>query len=287
MEETNSYSETKMKTEKIKADLHTHTTASDGDLTLREIIDKAKNNEIRALAITDHDTVEAVEEAEKYAKEKDIKFVRGVELSTRAVRSVHLLGYGLNIKNKEFLKKLDELKQQRIERNLEIIERLKKFGINLNFSNNITGTTGRLHIAKKMVEQNFVTSINEAFFLYLNENTGKAFIPGEKLTPFTGAQLIKEAGGYVVIAHPLKLYREDKLPDLICGLKNRELLDGLEVYYPKFTNNDIRQLKKIATDNNLFVTGGSDFHNEKHGLMSDVNFEIDETLLTKLMRGRS
>ena len=267
----------------VNVDLHIHTTASDGDLTFKEVLDMAKSLGRKAVAITDHDSIEALQQARDYANKIGLIFIPGIELSTKAIENVHLLGYGIDINSSALTKKLEELKQKRIERAFEIINKLKRFGVDLDFDINQNGTTGRLHIAKQIVKQGYAESTNEAFTLYLNEHTGKAYVAGARLTPLAGAELIKEAGGYVAIAHPLKLYRDNALDDLIGGLKSKKLIDGLEIYYPKYTENDIRCLQKLADKHKLFALGGSDFHSKEHGLMEEMNVLIKEDILNKLV----
>lgn len=268
-----------------KADLHIHTTASDGSYTYKQIIDESIQRGLEVIAITDHDTVDAIEGAIEYAKGKSITVIPGIEFSSEGIYSVHILGYGIDILNKRLKNKINRLVEDRQTRQLKMIKNLSNLGIELNYKiKNTSGSIGRMHLARKLVEQGYSKDINEAFDKYLNEK-GLAYEPhGEKLYPFEAVELIKNAGGMPVIAHPLNIYRRgnNALDYLIEGLQSYGL-KGLEVYYAKHSQSDIGVLKTIAKRYNLYMTGGSDFHGEaSRTKLGDGNLKINEEFLKEV-----
>lgn len=249
---------------KLKSDLHVHTIYSDGSMPPAEVLDIAKHKGLQAIAITDHDTVAGVREAIEYGEHIGVKVISGIELSSRSIMSVHMLGYGIDYTNPELLEVLDDLLVKRQERKDLILEKLAKYNIKINEGNLPTLNVGRSHIAREIRNAGYVGSIQEAFDRYLGENR-LAYVPSNRLLPMTAVELIKDCGGYAVIAHPMQLLNSGKLEPLIEGLLPYGL-DGLEVYYPTHTEADIVKLGKIADKYGLIKTGGSDFHGiYKHG----------------------
>lgn len=267
----------------MKIDLHIHSSMSDGTDKPKDIVDKAKSLGIGCMSITDHDCIGAIAEAKEYAKQKGIKYINGVELSTYAVGEVHILGYGFDDNNAQLNEKLDYFERKRKERAGLILDRLFTLGVKLNRDKLPTETSsiGRLHIAKLMVEEGFVTSIPEAFDKYLGAN-GSAYYPSMRITPLEGVKLIKQAKGLPVIAHPLRFIQQGKLKYLIEGLKPMGL-EGIEVYYPVHDEKTVKYLKDIARQYRLMATGGTDYHGENRNIeLGSVDVYLDRYTKSRL-----
>ncbi|MDD5166546.1 MAG: PHP domain-containing protein, partial [Candidatus Omnitrophica bacterium] len=167
------------------ADLHLHTLFSDGTYTPQELIEKAKKAGLSCIAVVDHDTVSGIEPALEAAKSENIEVVPGIELTAEYEGSeIHILGYFIDYKNKEFIKKLEALRENRIGRIHKILAKLKDAGVSLNpqavFDIAQQGTVGRLHIARAMVKEGIVISIFEAFRKYIGDKC-PAYVSGFRL----------------------------------------------------------------------------------------------------------
>ena len=249
------------------ADLHIHSTYSDGSYKPVEIIKIAKKENINTVAIADHDTVRGVEEAIVAGKKNRINIIPALELSTfRGKAEIHILGYHINYMDKRLLAKIKEIFTARITRARKMVELLNKNGINITF-NQVKSIAdddyiGRPHIARAMVEAGYIDKIADAFTADYIGNGGKAYVSKYKISPKEAITIIKEAGGISVLAHPVFInHGQSMIRDDI-----QELLDhglqGLEVYHSKHSNQDSAYYKKIAEEFNLLITGGSDFHGE-------------------------
>ena len=249
-------------------DLHIHSDKSDGTFSPREIVDIAKAESLNVISLTDHDTVEGCREALKYLEsnpEPTLQLISGIEMSVENKGgTLHILGYHLDIDNNPLLATLKELHDIRQNRNLEIIKKLKQIAIDIDpseldsvTSNNIS--QGRPHIAKLMLARGFVESIDQAFDEFLSQS-GKAYVPKKLLPPGETIDLIHNAGGIAVLAHPATLNRhgvdfEQKLEELISlGL------DGIEVYAPLHGQIQVDTYLDLAQKHGLCISGGSDFH---------------------------
>lgn len=248
-------------------DLHVHTTASDGQYTPTQIMEKAAGRNIRVMAITDHDTVAGLEEAAVAAKKVGITFVPGTELNINfPTGEFHLLGLGFKTISPSLTKLLDNLVINRNQRNREIIQKIQEAGYSLtleqmmeDFPNTIIG---RPHFAEELVKLGVVRHRQQAFDRYLAK--GRPWY-----TPRVGANLdeaivaIKESGGVPVIAHPMSLYLSwGKLPDTLKDFYDRGI-EGLEAFHPGARVTECLRLEELAHKIGYFVTGGSDFHGEK------------------------
>lgn len=241
-------------------DLHIHTTASDGQYAPAEVVRLALAQGLTTIAITDHDTTDGIEEALAAAKGTMLQVIPGVEISTDVPHSeVHILGYYVAYGAPSFQAKLTLFRDSRLNRAQRMIEKLARMGLCLDWRRvrQIAGaaTVGRPHIARAMVEKGYVGSIDEAFDRYINRN-GPAYVERMKVTPHEAVQLILEADGIPVMAHPL--YESHVVPELA-----RHGLLGLEAYYTGYSQDEIRFLVDLASRYGLLVTGGSDFHGEE------------------------
>ena len=242
-----------------RADLHTHTSASDGLLTPGQLVLLASQRGLAAIAITDHDTVEGVSAALAIA-DPGLRVVAGVELSCAVEGAdVHLLGYGVDVTSSGLTTFLTERADERRARAAAIVDRLGEIGVPVSLAR-VTelagrGTVGRPHVARALVEAGHVSSIGNAFDLYLGHGR-PAHVERPGLTPQRAIEVIHAAGGAAVLAHPL--YSPgyvDFLPDLVVAG-----LDGLEVVYPDHNEATERRLAALARSHGLIATGGSDFH---------------------------
>lgn len=241
-------------------DMHTHTTASDGHLTPTQLIDYALNKKLNGISITDHDSISGLEEGEKYAERfTDFLFIPGLELSTEYQQEeIHILGYSIHYQDKELVDVLYNLQNQRKIRAQKIITKLNHLGLNITYDEVLKsakeGNVGRAHIARVLFLKGYVENMKMAFIKYLSKGC-PAYVPRYKLTPMEAIRLIKKVEGYAVLAHPGLLEKQDLIQHLI-DMK----LDGIEVYHPEHRQEDIERFIRIATQHNLVITGGSDFH---------------------------
>lgn len=254
------------------ADLHMHTTASDGGYTPTELIKKCHDVGLTYVSITDHDTVQGVKEAIEEGKKLGIHVIPGIELSTYARRtSIHILGYGLNINHRVLLETLEDQRKQREERMSLIIERLSQVGVTLHAEDVLKyvdgGSIGRPHIARALLEKGYVQSVSEAFDRFLA--IGKpCYVPKRReMTPEEAVELIHNSGGVAVIAHPIYYELDDYLESFIVEMG----VDGVEVYHRDHDENATAHYEHWTTmleekyQIRLLRTGGSDFHHEAYG----------------------
>ena len=265
-----------------KYDLHIHSSFSDGTDSPEAIIKKAKSLGIENISITDHDTIKGVTEGREFAKKAGINFVNGVELSTFSKMEVHILGYGFDVNNDQFNTTLNEFSEKRRTRVKKILDLLAKQKIYISEEDLVdSDSIGRLHVANALVKKGYVGSIPEAFDRYLGAK-GCAYLPSMRITPFQGIEIIKNAGGIPVIAHPLRFYQTKILNDLIEGLKKFGL-GGLEVYYNTHDEQTKKELFEIAQKYKLIATGGTDYHGKNRNLeMGSVVWEPDQFTSKKL-----
>jgi len=242
-------------------DLHTHTNFSDGTFTPLKLINEAVGLNLSAIAVTDHDTVAGLRLSLESAVGKDFEVLPGIELSAEYDGSeIHILGYLIDYENKKLLKQLDILQKNRIERVYKMVEKLNGLGLEFKaedvFSAFPGSIVGRLHVARTLLRRGLVTSTQEAFHKYIGD-TCPAYVLGFKLSPSAAIQLIRGAGGIPVLAHPYTIKSDTLLLELI-----KEGIMGLEAYYPEHSQAVTNFYLNLAKENNLLVTGGSDFHGD-------------------------
>lgn len=265
-----------------RADLHTHTLASDGTCTPTENVRYAKEAGLAAVAITDHDTVAGITEALEAGKELGVEVVPGVEISTIANgQDIHVLGFFIPYENEAFQAELAKLRDTRHERNKLMIARLQELGFPITLEKVYArkmGTDkniGRPHIAEELMELGVVSSMEEAFAKYLGKG-GAAYVNPPRISPLEAIQLIKRFGGAAVLAHP-GLYDDDDLVEeiIVYGL------DGIEVYHPDNSEQQRKRYLELASDYGLVVTGGSDFHGWRgeepfHSMLGSSTADVGE-----------
>lgn len=265
-----------------EADLHCHTTASDGLLTPYELIKAASEIGLKAVGITDHDTVSGWSESIKAGKKFGVEILKGIELNTEwQGTEVHILGYEPDQKSRKFQDKLQELRESRMKRMLKILDRLHNMKIDISVSEIKAiakgESVGRPHIAQALIQHGHAKTIKEAFDQYIGAEA-PAYVPRFKVTPKEGIDLIREAGGIAVLAHP----GQHDLGKYI-QLWVKEGLQGIEVSHSDHTPEDEQYYREIAQKFHLIMTGGSDFHGEgrKMGVKLGgwgVSFDIVEQI---------
>ncbi|MBN2428740.1 MAG: PHP domain-containing protein [Deltaproteobacteria bacterium] len=254
-------------------DLHLHSHYSDGQSSPTELIRMAAENDLAAVAICDHDNVDATDEAIAAADRAGIEILTGVELSTvfGQFQDLHLLGYGFDHHHPHLRQALREFQDFRATRNRRIMENINRLLLEegrkpLDFAtirNRTRGALGRPHVAGELVRLGYVKDMGEAFSRYLHPcNEPKRFLP----TP-EAISLVLEAGGVPVLAHPYLITKSRGLLDELCQNLVPEGLEGLEAYSSSSTQEETAQLITLARRHGLIVTGGSDFHNLESGLM--------------------
>ncbi|NLM21115.1 MAG: PHP domain-containing protein [Peptococcaceae bacterium] len=248
-----------MSISKFEADLHCHTIASDGELSPEEVVELALEIRLKALAITDHDTIGSLARATQKAKKAGLYLLPGIEINTDGEgKEVHILGYGLDENNYYLKQKLQELREKRIDRVKKILHKLRKLGLEISFQQVVSvargDSVGRPHIAQAMVEYGLASSFKEAFTKYLKIGA-PAYVPREKITPVLAINIIRQAGGVAVLAHPGSNISQQEIEQW-----KREGLQGIEVSHPDHSPQQTEKYKIMAKELNLIATGGSDYH---------------------------
>lgn len=245
-------------------DLHVHSTESDGTLTPEDLVAEAKKAGLAAFALTDHDTCQGVCKAMPLAASAGIELIPGIELSTDYHgKEVHIVGLYIDIENEQLLKKTAEYRKCRSERNALMVEALRKEGLSITMeelvAENLDCVITRANIARFLYEHGQIKSVREAFDRYIGDHC-KCYVGRLKVASTDAVRLIKEAGGTAILAHPL-LYglSNTNLQKMIDELKPVGL-DGLEAIYSTYTTGEEQQMKRLARENGLLISGGSDFH---------------------------
>ena len=273
-----------------RIDLHIHTTMSDGFLTPKEVIDEASKNGVSVIAIADHDTIEAYnDELFEYAKSKNVKLINAVEMSTKTKKvGIHVLGYNYDLNDEKFKERLSKIRNARHDYLHNVAKKLAELGyyINVEELDKIDAVT-KAHIAldatsnpknkeKLLAEFGHIPNKGEFIETIMNENC-PAYVKKESVTPKEAAEIIREAKGKVVLAHPVAYEHEDNLTDEdILDIVKDMKPDGLEANYLYVDRNNNKfdetaKWNEFAKENNLFVTVGSDFHN-KDGIRPEIGF---------------
>ncbi len=253
-----------------KIDLHMHSTASDGLLSPTEVVRSAHALELTTIALTDHDTTDGVAEAQAAGHNLGVEVIAGVEINSEGEHGdVHFLGYFVDPANAALQEKLLEIRDARVGRARGMLRKLAEMGMPVAWERvlQIAGdasSIARPHVARALLEAGHVTSTQEAFDKYIN-NDGPAYVNRLRLTPQETIDIVHAAGGLIVLAHPPRAGTVELIPML------QELgLDGIEVYYSEHTPDEIAMLERIAAERGLLTTGGSDFHGWNDGVHANM-----------------
>lgn len=245
----------------MKADLHVHSTASDGACSPSYLVELAHGAGLTHLALTDHDSVEGLQDAFECARDHALQIIPGVELSsvTHDGRDVHVLGYWVDSEDGDLLERLATLREGRLRRAKTMVDALSRGGFDLDLDTVLHlsngGAVGRSHVARALVASRQASSVRDAFERLIGK--GRPFyVPKDALTPDEAVSLIEHAGGIAVIAHPAI----NALDDVIRDLASRRHLAGVEAYHADHTAEQAAHYTTLADECGLLVTGGSDFH---------------------------
>lgn len=254
----------------MRIDLHCHTTASDGMLAPTELVSLAKRSAIDVIGVTDHDTVEGVDEAVRAGVGAGVRVVAGIELSTRTdERSVHVLGYFLDPSAPALAELGDRMRAERLDRMERMVRRLNELGYELTTQEVMAQAKGtivaRPHVARALVARGYIDSVRDAFSPELIADGGLADVPRRQPSPADAIEVIAAAGGVAVIAHPglrHHLGTHDPVSEQLIAQLARGGLAGLEVEHPDHDAPAKDWLRSLARRLGLVCTGGSDFHGE-------------------------
>jgi predicted metal-dependent phosphoesterase TrpH len=246
------------------ADLHLHTNFSDGTYTPEELVAQAARNQLAAIALTDHDTVEGCERAAIACKAAEIEFIPGTELTAEQNENeIHILGYFLDTHNRKLLDEIAKFQAVRQDRIREMVTRLNALNVPLKIDDVIAlancRSPGRPHVARALVKAGFCNSLDEAFERFLKRHR-PAFVPKAKISSQVAIELIHQANGLAVMAHPGLNRTDEVIPDLV-----EAGLDGIECFHTKHSTAVSEHYLEIADKYNLLVTGGSDCHGMSKG----------------------
>lgn len=260
-------------------DLHTHSNVSDGILTPKELILYAKSKGIKAISLTDHDTVKGLQDASDIACQNGIEFINGIEFSAefnKYSEELHIIGLFIDITNDYFIKFCSKMVESRLDRNNKLLKFLNDKGIDIKKEelieeNPYFENIGKPNFARLLVKKKIAKNIFEAFNNYLSNEKLKNFVKRIKFKDNEIIKAIHKANGIAILAHPDQLGIQDnmELINFIKDLKDKGL-DGIEVYYPGYKSKDIKFYKSIAKKFDLLLSGGSDFH----GPNTRINVEI-------------
>ncbi|MDO5344595.1 MAG: PHP domain-containing protein [Lachnospiraceae bacterium] len=277
-----------------RIDLHVHSTCSDGTFSPASLAEYAARKGLQAFALTDHDTLEGIPEAAKAADACGIELIPGIEFSTAyQEQDLHILGLDLDCSNPVLLEEIGQLQEERKRRNQKMIDKMAADGINISKEQMIAafGDTlwTRAHFARYLEQTGYVTHMWDAFQTYIGDHC-PYYIPREKTSPFHIVRLIRDTGGIPVLAHPFQYHLDEEgLTVLIKALKQSGLL-GIEAIYSTHTKAQENEIRKLARNFGLCISGGSDFHGANK---PDIdlgtgkgNLEIPYELLERLRAAR-
>lgn len=273
----------------MSIDLHTHSWFSDGTKSPTELVELAARSGVVALAITDHDTMDGVDEALAASAEYGVEVVPGLEVSVvHKKKALHILGYYMDASNPELAAALLVLQEARDARNEKIIEKLKSLGIAATVGElkeiSGHGQTGRPHIAKLLMNHGVVRSMAQAFDEYLKKDA-KAYVPRFAYSAEEAIGLIMRAGGIAVLAHPIQVDKTLISMSTLLPVLTSYGLAGIETFYPTQKKKMRKRIRKFAEESGLLLTGGSDYHGDiRPGtrLAGGNNVHVPPELLEKM-----
>lgn len=258
----------------MKADLHLHSIFSDGVMPVMKLAKQCSDNGLKAVSLTDHDTVLGTSLFNETARALGLIAVNGIEFTTFLDEEVHILGYSFDIRNSGLNAAIDELHANRIIRAEKVLKLLSGYNIHIQISevlDRARGVVGRAHIARCMIERNIVNSYSDALRIYLGE--GKpCYVRLKTFTPASAVSIITSAGGKAVLAHPGRLRNKDSLESLVASLAEAGLA-GIELHHPDHSRQTKDLIQTLADRHSLITTGGSDFHETDNRFSVDLSAE--------------
>ncbi|MDE7394603.1 MAG: PHP domain-containing protein, partial [Clostridiales bacterium] len=228
------------------------------------VAEKAAASGCDFFALTDHDSIDGVAEADEAAAKAGIRNIHGIELSAYCGREIHILGYGIDIENEGFLRLLSEQQARRKARAEKILVRLAAYRMPIDFDyfeGKVHNVFSRMHIARAIADYGYEPDFYTALCKWLKEDA-PTFVPNEGLTPEEIIAAIHAAGGYAVLAHPVRLNMDGAERAAFISRLTAAGLDGLEAVYKRTSHKAVRELKKVAQRCGLFVTAGADYHGD-------------------------
>ena len=264
------------------ADLHVHTSCSDCAFTPREVVELAAKAGLNLVAITDHDTMEGVAEAQQTGERVGVEIVPGVEISAyHGEEEFHIIGLYLNNTNVAFLERLKTFRKARRDRIFEIVERLGKIGVHLDGHEVLeladSGSPTRAHVARALVENGYAGSLSEAFALYIGDS-GPGFVPKRYMTAEEAIVEIRSLGGVSILAHPALTDRDGYI-----ALFTEMGMNGLEAFYPSYSRIQTQHYLDMARRMGLLVGGGSDFHGKHQNDSFLGRFRVPAAFVERIM----
>ena len=257
----------------MKVDLHTHSIYSDGTAAPAEVVARAEEAGVALLVLTDHDSVSGFPEALAAARGRSLDVRCGVEINTCAGDNIHILGYGIRREDKTLLAQLARFRERRVGRVRQILENLGRLGIELSYEDireKSPETLGRAHVADALKRKGLVPHRAAAFHRFLAP--GKpAYTPSQGPTPGETIALIREAGGFAVVAHPATVPHADDIESWV-----GQGLEGIEAYYGMHSPSDVLRFREMAVRWGLLMTGGSDYHGRGLGRKSSLGVELPD-----------
>ncbi len=281
-------------------DLHTHTNGSDGVLSASALVQLAKDSGLDTIAITDHDTTRSIEEAIKTGAELEIEVVAGIELSCNhhsIDKEIHLVGLFIDYQSSSLQNHLAKLGEFRKNRNEKLLEELANIGLTIDEAElfNVDGyqktivSIGKPDFARALYKAGHIKRETEAYGKYLDDKKGLIRVSKEKVSIAEAIQMIHDAGGLAILAHPFHITRSfEELYNLVSDVKE-EGLDGMEVFYHNYDKKQVKNLKKIAEKFGLLKSGGSDFHSPRDHRHTKLGFfgikkNIPDDILSEMKR---
>ena len=262
-------------------DLHIHTHYSDGLKSPQEMLEMAAEAGLAGVGISDHDTVDAIPEALKLAEKMNLVVVPGVELSSQyGGKDIHILGYYIQTEHPKLTSYLKLFQDERRRRAEKMVARLQQMGIQITMDEVDKKSQGRCigrpHIAEILTEKGYVETFQEAFYRYIGYGS-KAYEEKYRISPDKAIALISEVGGLSFLAHASPIIDDDLILSMI-----KAGLDGIEIVHPKLTASRTRHLQRIAQNQGLLVSGGSDCHGGRNGMQTLGRFKVPFHLIEEM-----
>lgn len=242
-------------------DLHVHTTASDGTFTPIEVIQHAKEAGLKAIAITDHDTIDGVKEAIESSNVYDIEIIPGIEFSVDFEPEMHFLGYFINIKSIELADTIKKIRNQRFSEVIKVFLKLRSLGIEINPEEvqELTGSLNVYSIANLIIKKGYAKNWDDVLEKFLG--VGKpAYVHKKRLSPWDAIKIIKGAGGICFLAHPHLLRKSEEQLEKVLDDLLVYGIDGIECYHPLCSKENQELFIRMSKERGLLISGGSDFH---------------------------